>query len=676
MGKFLYSEWDGTQDLFEMDAEALMQELERNMNSYGNLSRALREMQRGGMRDSQGRRLPSIQDLLQRLKQMRQNKLDRYKMDSGLNEIREKLDNILKMEREGIQRRLEDSRQKAAEGTNDLDPEMQQKLLQTIEDIAAKNIQKLDELPPDVGGRIKELSQYNFMDDEAARQFRELMDMLKKNAVSSYARDLMQKFQNMDANALSAIRHMVEALNRMLEQRMRGEEPDFQDFMNQFGDFFGPEPPQNLDELIERLQHQMAQAQSLLDSMSPEQRQELQDLLSSMLDQDTQMELARLASQLEALYPSEDLRQRYAFSGEETLSYQEALKLMEELQKMEELEEQFKESQYNHSLENIDENLVKQLIGDESAEELERLRQITKVLEEAGYIRLKNGKYELTPRGIRKIGQKALQNIFANLRKDRIGGHNLNRKGGGGDRTDETKKYDFGDDLHLHIQRTIMNAICREPGQPPVRMKIDDFEIFQTESTTRSSTALLIDLSLSMPMRGNFEPAKRVALALDHLIRTQFPKDSLYLIGFSSYGRQIKKEDLARMDWDEFDPYTNLQHGLYVARKLLSRDVSTNKQIILISDGEPTAHFEGEHIYFRHPPTLRTLQMTLKEVRKCTQKDITINMFMLDNSGFLDAFVNQIARINKGRIFYTSPDDLGKYLLVDFITNKKKRIQA
>jgi uncharacterized protein with von Willebrand factor type A (vWA) domain len=444
--------------------------------------------------------------------------------------------------------------------------------------------------------------------------------------------------------------------------------------MEQFGAFFGPEPPQSLDELVERLQNQIAQAQSLLDSMSAKDRQALEELLQSMMDEATQYELAKMAANLETLFPSEKLRRQYPFTGEESLSYSEALKLMEKLQKMEELEGQLRESQYSRSLDSVNEKLVKELMGNEASEELDRLRSITKVLEEAGYIRWKDGRYELTPRGMRKIGQKALEDIFAQLRKDRAGAHRLSLRGQGGDRIEETKRFEFGDDFQLHLQKTIMNAIQREPHKPPMKMKVDDFEVFKTEAVTRSATVLMLDLSLSMPMRGNFQAAKKVAIALDNLIRTQYPKDTLYIVGFSSYARQIKKESLSYMSWDEFDPYTNMQHGFYLARKLLSKELCSNKQVILISDGEPTAHFEGEEVYFQYPPSLRTLQLTLREVRKCTQKGIVINTFMLESGRFLGAFVTQMARLNKGRVFFTSADSLGEYLLVDYIGNKRKKL--
>ena len=674
MGIHRYSEWDGTQDLFDLTADGLMDELGQSLLSSGDLADALRRMQNGGLKDSQGRRLPSIQQLLQRLRQAKQDHLDKYDLGSMLDNITEKLDQVLETERSGIERKLDEARQKVEEDDGELSAEIRQRLLKNVQNRAAQNRARLDELPPDTGGRIKELTDYDFVDEDARNQFKELMDMLKKQAMESYGRDLLQKVKDMDPDSLANIRHMVEALNQMLEQRMRGEEPDFAAFMEQFGDYFGDNPPRDLDELMETLQSQIAQAQSLMDSLSGEDRESLGDLLKSMLDDSTQFELAKMAANLETLRPGDKSGRRYSFSGDESLSYNEALQLMEELQKMDKLEEQLKGARYNRTLDSVDGDLARELMGDEAADDLDRLRNITKLLEEAGFIRWENGKFELTPRGMRKIGQKALEDIFAQLRKDNVGGHNLNVRGVGGERIIETKKYEFGDNFHVHLQKTIMNSLYRGSRAPPVALEVDDFEVFRTEELTRSATVLMLDMSLSMPMRGNFEAAKRVTLALDGLLRSRYPKDTLHIVGFSSYGRKIKKEDLTSMGWDEFDPYTNMQHGLYVARKLLDKERCTNKQIIMISDGEPTAHFEGEQIFFQYPPSPCTIQVTLKEVRKCTQKGIVINTFMLDSGRFLGAFVTQMARKNKGRVFFTSADNLGQYLLVDYISNKKKRL--
>ncbi|MFC2010728.1 VWA domain-containing protein [Chloroflexota bacterium] len=674
MSIYRYSEWDGSQHLFDLDADELMDELRRNLTTYGKLDEALWQMQRRGVRNSQGRRLPSMQELLEQLRQRKQSQLEKYNLSSVMTEIRQKLSNILKMERQGIQNILDKAREKAGESVGELSPEVQQKLLKTIEDRSAQNLKKLDELPPDIGGQMRELTQYDFMDEEANRQFQELVDMLKKHAMESYGRDLMQQFEVMDDSTLASITHMIVALNQMLEQRMMGEEPDFDSFMEQFGAYFAPQPPQNLDELMERQQNQMVQAQFVLNSLSAEDRESLANIIESMLDEATHYKLTELVANLEALYPSDKLRKKYSFLGEESISYTEALKLMEMLQKTDKLEAQLRDSRDN-SLDTIDGQLLRELIGDEAAEELERLRSITKVLEEAGYIRWKDGKYELTPRGVRVIGRKALEHIFAQVRKHRVGRQNIDLRGNGGERIDDTKKYEFGDDFQIHLQKTIMNSIYREPRMPPMELNAEDFEVFKTEALSRSATVLMLDLSLSMSIHGNFEAAKRVALALDALIRSQYPKDILYIMGYSSYARLIKKEDLSYMSWDDLDPYTNMQHGLYLASKLMAKEKCTNKQIILISDGEPTAHFEGGQIHYQYPPSPRTLQATLREVRNCTQKGIVINTFLLERSRSLSSsFVTQMARINRGRIFYTKADTLGQYLLVDYISNKSRRI--
>ena len=674
MDTIRYSEWDGSQDWANLDADDLMNELHKRLMDHGDLSQAMRMMQRGGFKGSQGQRMPGLQDFLQRLRQQRQSQLQKYNLGSMMDDIREKLDDILKSEREGIQKKLDEARQKAGEQGSPLSPDMQQKMLKRIEDMAAQNLQKLDGLPPDMGGQIKGLSQYDFMDAGARQKFQELMDMLKKNAMSSYAKDMMQSLKNMDPETMSNIRHMLEAMNQMLEDRLKGKEPDFDGFMRQFGGMFGPNPPRNLDELIERMAQQMAQAQSLLESLSAEDRQALQDMIGSMFDESTQLEMAKLAANLEQFFPMDELRRRYPFSGDESLSYNEAMKLMEEMQKMDRLQDQLNQAQRAFSLDGVDDELLKELLGDQASNELDNLRHIAKILEEAGYIQRKNGKWELTPRGMRRIGQKALQEIFAHLRKDRIGGHNLKKRGADGEKLEETKKFNFGDDFELDLQKTLMNSLRREHQELPIKLSVEDFEICQREATTRTATVLMIDLSLSMFMSGRLQAAKRTTIALDTLIRSQFPKDNLYIVGFSQRAGEIKKEDLPFVNWNGYEHGTNIQEALSLARKKLDKEQSGNKQIILISDGEPTAHIEAGQVYFQYPPSFRTLAMTMREVKRCTQKGIVINTFMLDESSYFSAFVVQMARLNKGRVFFANPDDLGKYVLVDYVSGKNKKI--
>jgi uncharacterized protein with von Willebrand factor type A (vWA) domain len=577
------------------------------------------------------------------------------------------------MEREGIQKKLDEIKQKAQHGSQDLPPETVQKLVESMGEKATQNLQKLDNLPKDVGGQIKELNKYDFVDDAARQKFQDLINMIKKRTMDSYAKDLTQNLKNLDPAAMAGIKEMLKALNEMLEQRLRGQEPDFEKFMEKFGQYFGPDPPKNLDELMERLKQQQAQAQALLNSLSDEQRQSLEEMMNSMLDDFTRAELGRLGSNLEALDPDFFPGMPYDFSGDESLSYNEAMKLMEQLQKMDKLEEQIARSQYDPSSQDIDRDLVGEVLGEPSAEDLDAINSITKMLEEAGYIKREDQKFSLTPRGMRKIGEKALSSVFSRLKKDRLGQHKLHQRGNGGERLDETKKFEFGDDFDLDFEKTIRNALLRE-ASIPVKLQPDDFEVFREEQLTRSATVIMLDMSLSMRHGGNFEAAKIVSIALNTLIRSKFPKDSLYILGFNHIARQMTPEELTYMSWEDFYPNTNVQHALILARKLISKNRSANKQIILISDGQPTAYLENGQVYSQIPTSARCLAMTLNEVKKCTQAGIEINTFMLPSYDYSNYFIERMSRINHGKVFFTSPNDLGKYLMVDYLGHKKTKI--
>jgi uncharacterized protein with von Willebrand factor type A (vWA) domain len=316
------------------------------------------------------------------------------------------------------------------------------------------------------------------------------------------------------------------------------------------------------------------------------------------------------------------------------------------------------------------------LLGEEAAETLDQLKKFLEILEEAGYITKKGNNYELTPRGTRKIGQKALGEIYSQLKKDSFGKHAIKDGGRGGERTDDTKKYEFGDPFHLALDKTIMNSLQREGAVVPVKLHSDDFEIYKSEQLTQTATVMMVDLSWSMALRGSFQAAKKVALALNNLIRSLYTRDSLYIIGFSAYARELKAEQLPYVRWDESVLGTNMHHALMLAQNLLSKHKSGTKQIIMISDGEPTAHLERGRSYFAYPPSPITIRETLKEVKRATQKGITINTFMLDRNYYLKEFVNQVAKINKGRVFYTTPDKLGQYILVDYVQNKRKDVRG
>ena len=318
---------------------------------------------------------------------------------------------------------------------------------------------------------------------------------------------------------------------------------------------------------------------------------------------------------------------------------------------------------------------VRELLGDDAARSLERLAELSKLLEDAGLINRTEGRLELTPKGLRTIGNNALRDLFTRLNKDKFGQHRIAVDGSGHERTYDSKPYEFGDPFRLDLQRTIRNALSRQGSGTPVQLTPEDFEIERTEHSTRSSTVLMLDLSMSMPMRGNFVPAKKVAMALHSLISSQFPRDFLGLVGFSETAHILRHEQLPEVSWD-LAYGTNMQHGFRLARQLLARQTGS-KQIIMITDGEPTAHITASgDVYFNYPPTRDTVEATMKEVMRCTKEDIRINSFVLDVTGALRAFIEQLTRVNRGRAFFTTPENLGDFVLVDFLDSKRHTSRA
>ncbi|MGH9097663.1 MAG: vWA domain-containing protein, partial [Acidimicrobiales bacterium] len=450
--------------------------------------------------------------------------------------------------------------------------------------------------------------------------------------------------------------------------------PSFESFMENFGDLF-PGNPANLDELLEQLAARMAAAQAMWNSMSPAQRAQLQGLAESLLeDMDLRWQVDRLAGNLQRAFPDAGWEQRYRFSGDQPLGMGDATDAASRLRDIDELEAFLRSANSPAALSEVDLDKVAKHLGEDAARSMDRLAKLAKQLADAGLIDQREGRFELTPAGMRRIGHQALADLFDQLNKDRIGNHRTTYTGTGHDREETTKPYEFGDPFNLDLSRTVHNAVRRSGTGVPVRLVPDDFEVIETEALSRTATVLLLDLSLSMPMRDNFVPAKKMALALHTLITTRFPRDYLGLVGFSEVARVIEPEDLPTVSWD-YVYGTNLQHGLILARKMLAHQPGT-KQIILVTDGEPTAHIipydrgVGYDVYFNYPPVPETLEVTLSEVMHCTKANITINTFLLDPDRALRGFIEQLTRINRGRTFSTSPDELGDYVLVDFLRHK------
>ncbi|MFP5254763.1 MAG: hypothetical protein ACLGI8_02820 [Acidimicrobiia bacterium] len=665
---FTYSRWDGTQVGFDLDAEAILEEITDDLLYHGDLHAALRRLMQQGFRDRNGEQLMGMRDLMERLRRQRRERLEQHDLGGVYEEIAESLREVLDLEREGLDQLAREARESGDQRRQEI----------TDQVVSERNLQ-LDMLPPDLSGMVRELQQYEFTSSEARERFEELMEELRQQLAQSYFNQVAGAMQDVSPEAMARMKDMLAELNELLAMKEAGQDtqPAFEEFMQRYGDFF-PEDPQTLDELLEIMAQRMAAMQAMLNSMTPEQRAQLQGLSEQLLeDMDLRWQMDQLGSHLQQLFPQMGWDRSYDFSGQDPLGFAEAAQMLNELGDLDQLEQMLRGATSPGALAEVDVDRARELLGDDAARSLEQLAKLAQQLEDAGLINNTEGRLELTPRGLRKIGRNALSDLFSKLARDKLGRHEIERTGIGHERTYDTKPYEFGDPFNLHIERTVRNALRRTGGGTPVRLTPDDFEIERTEQVVRSSTVLMLDLSLSMPMRDNFLAAKKVAMALHSLISMQFPRDYLGIVGFSEVARAITPEQLPEVSWD-FVYGTNMQHGFLLSRQILARQSGT-KQIIMITDGEPTAHFEPGMAapFFSYPPVQETIDATLREVARCTREGIRINTFMLDATPYLKTFIERLTKMNQGRAFFTTPETLGDYVLVDFIEQKRAlRTQA
>ena len=656
--RFRYGSWDGSQQT-PWSADDVLGAIAEDLMEYGDLKWAMRNLLSRGMTMPDGGYIQGLRDMLKQLRDQKRERLQQFDLSSVMKDIEQKLTEILAMEQNTIDEWLDQDSETFA---NDV-----------LRKIAERSQETLDGLPDDSAGRMKALEKYEFLNPDAQRKYLDLLNELRKAMTQTFFKNVENMVNDLSDSDITRLKDMVQAMNEMLVKKIAGEDPGFEDFMDKFGDMFGDTPPKTLDELLEQMRRQMATSQSLMNSLTPDQQQQLQSLMSDRLG-DPQLEsaLRKLAQEMDFLDPQGS---RFRFDGKEQIDLQVAMELMDEMHQIDDLIAQVQAAERGGDPDHIDSDLVQSLLGDEAVESIDDLKKLLDTLEEAGYVRpTGDDKWELTPRGSRMIGQRALGEIYARLRRQSLGNHAIPEEGRFGERLEQTKAHEFGDPFHLHMPRTIRNAIDRDGPRTPVRLRHQDFEIYRSEQITSTATAMLVDLSWSMALRGSFQSAKKVALARHNLITSQYPRDSFYIIGFAAYARELKAHDLPFLQWDEYLLGTNMQHALLLAERLLAKHDASTKQVIMISDGEPTAHLEKGQAQFAYPPTAATIRETYKAVKRCTQKGIAINTFMLDANQYLKEFMDDIARINGGRVFYTSPEKLGEYVLVDYVQHKRKKL--
>jgi uncharacterized protein with von Willebrand factor type A (vWA) domain len=638
-----YSRWDGRQDPFgpEIPAAEVLEEMSEDILSGAGAQGALQRLLRRGM---QGR-FAGLDSLRARLRAARAQAESALDLAGPLEDIRERLEGLLERERATLSfEATEDARMREA---------------------------FLDQLPADVPGQIRELTDYRFVDPQAQRMFDELMEHVREQVMGAYFRNLAEGMRNITPEQLAAFKDMLADLNGLIEKRERGEltPEDFSAFMARYGDFF-PDDPKTLDELLENMARRMAAMSSLLASMSPEQRAELQALAEQVMgDMDLAFEVDRLGSNLASLFPQMPWGEPMPGEGEGTEPLSVTVDAMERLHEFEDLDRAMQGDYAGASLQDVDEDALRRSVGEDAVRDLRRLKEIERALERAGLVQRRGGRLEVTPRGARKMGERALIRVFERLRRDREGMHEARDPGGSAEPTGATRPWRFGDAGQIAVQRTVFNAVLREGSGGVPTLRAEDFELVEAEQRTETATALLLDLSFSMPLRGHFVHAKRMALALHALIEGRYPHDRLYLVGFSDYARQMEPRDLTAAGWERVYG-TNMHHAFNLAGRLLAQHPRAARQVIMVTDGEPTAHLEGERAFFSWPPVARTIELTLTEAMRLARSGVTLNIFMLEESAGLIRFMERLARLTSGRVFLMDDRELGDFVVRDYVARR------
>jgi uncharacterized protein with von Willebrand factor type A (vWA) domain len=655
VARFRYSRWDGTQDPFGPDVPAadVLEELSDDILMGDDAQHALRRLMRRGMRG----RFGGLDALRRRLQQRREEQEQALNLAGPLEELRERLEEVLDRERSRLSFEPDD------------DARMREAFL--------------DSLPPDVAGKLKELQDYRFRDPGAQQAFDELMEHLREQVLGSYFRNLAEGMRGVTPEQLARFKDMLAELNDLMERRAAGEDvqPAFEDFMGRFGDLF-PGQPRTLDELLEQMASRMAAMSRLMASLSPEQRAELQALVDQVMqDMDLAFELDRLGANLQGAFPDMGWGEPEWGMGEDAMPMSATVDALERMHDMDELDRALEGAYPGAALEDVDEDALRRALGEPAVRDLRRLKEIERMLEDAGLMQRSHGRLELTPRGARKLGERALTRVFERLQRDREGTHEARDPGGLAEPTGQTRPWRFGDHGTIDVQRTVFNAVTRGASRDAVtrgagreggvRLDPDDFELVEAEQRTETATALLLDLSFSMPLRGHLVHAKKMALALHALIEGRYPHDTLYLIGFSDYARRLTPEDLAAPGFERTYG-TNMQHAFLLAGRLLAQHPRAQRQVIMVTDGEPTAHLEGEHAYFAWPPEPETVRLTLAEGVRLAKNGVTLNIFMLEESDGLARFMERLAELTGGRVFLMDDDRVGAFVLRDYVKRRSR----
>jgi uncharacterized protein with von Willebrand factor type A (vWA) domain len=681
MADYRYGEYDGGPDPLAppFDVRGALDDMGDEVLAGGTPSDALRDLLRRGWEDRRG-----LDDLLRQVRERQRELRNSGRLDGMLEQARALLDTAVGQERA--------------------------ELFPDPGDEARLREADLDTLPSDTSQAIRQLSDYDWRSRAARETFEKLRDLLRREVLDSQFQGMKEALESPDPQAMQRVKDMMADLRQMLDADSRGEhtQEDFGRFMEQYGDMF-PDSPQNLEELVDSLVRRMMAAQRLLNSLSDEQREELAGLMAQTLeDAGLAAEMAALNDALTQRRPELGEMQRgERISGEAPLGLGDATSAVADLADLAELEDQLAQNYAGASMEDVDEEAVRRALGRQAVDDLDALRRLEKELQKQGYLTRSSGRLDLTPKAVRRIGDTALRRVFAGLEGGfRSGDHDRPDAGQAGDLTGATRDWEFGDEQPIDVPATVRSALLRSGarpvasdhtghapeqylpgGRPPVppdapfgrtdaprvRLSPSDFQVAETERRSVAAVSLLVDLSYSMALRGTWASAKQTALALHALLRSRYPQDAIQVVGFSNYARELAETELAGLGWDMVQG-TNLHHALMLAGRHLDRHPDHEPVVLIVTDGEPTAHLKRDGSpWFDWPPAPETIELTLAEVDKMTRRHAALNIFMLGEDDRLTQFVDNVAKRNGGRVLRAQADRLGEYVVSDFLRTRGTR---
>jgi len=640
-----YARWDGTQDPLH-DLETLDRVADAFADRMLDGLSAERALQRL-LDDGLPGRFSGLDHLRERMRQLLERRRSQSQLGGALDEIRDRLDDIIASE--------------------------QAALAAAPDDDARFNEMLIESLPADTAGRVREMREYPFRSDEAAESFAALLEELRRQMLDAYLGQMAEGVRSMTEEDLARLKDMLADLNHLMEQYRVGDGPSrqgFDAFMAEHGEYF-PENPQSMEELVEALARRSAAMSRFMASLTAEQRAEMQALAEGLMgDMDLSWEVSRLNENLRGLIPGLNWDRDAQLQGERRLAMSEAIGEIEQLSMMEQVEASMRQDYPGASIADIDPGKVEKLLGESAGADIRNLREIERMLSESGMVARHGGRLELTPKAIRKLGERALRTVFERLDLTGAGSHEVHAAGGFGEPTGQTRRWRFGDPFRLDLQGTLRNAVLRGGAtEGSIALDPDDFELIEAENRTATATILLLDMSRSMPLRGHWEHARRMAFALHSLVSGQFPEDRLHIVGFSDYARLLQPNDLTALEWEPVYG-TNYEHAFRLAGRLLAKEPATNRQILLVTDGEPTAHLVGGEVFFAWPPERETIEKTMTEAARLAKGGVTMNIFMLEDEPRLVHFIDRLAKLVRGRVFTVDDRDLGATVVKDYVRGR------